>query len=218
MIETVLDGNKNNVFCGEEYPVIEIATQNTKTWNDYKKFASEIINNNSNKSVVMFRIKNEKFSLNKLSLALFTESIRLNSSIHYAVFKVDDLEQARTKYKPYVALTIGVKYVFTLAKEVPQTIYKNISELGYLNISSKRSYVNNTLKLTLPNGNSNAILKISASNINETLAGVALLKALSLAKIKVYAELDINLDDTDTIIDTDWIIEKVINDISAWIN
>lgn len=217
MIETVLDANENNLFCGVEYPIIEIITENPQNWEDYKALASKIITDNSDKSVIMFKIKNKNFSLNKLSLALFTESIKLNSSLNYAVFKVDDFEKARNNYKPYVALTIGVKYAITLSKETPQTIYKNISELGYLGISSKRSYTNNTMELTLANGNK-PLLNLNAQNINETIAGVAVLKALSLAQIKIYAKLDIDINESDTSIDVDWIIAKIIKDISEWID
>jgi hypothetical protein len=133
------------------------------------------------------------------------------------VFKVDDYEKIRNNYKPYVALTIGVKYAITLSKETPKTIYKNISELGYLGITSKHSYANNTMELKLPNG-TDCALKMNAKNINETIAGVAVLKALSLAQIKISAELLIDINENDTALDIDWIIAKILKDVANWID
>jgi len=217
MIEIVLDGNTDNKFCNKEYPVIEINNQFPDVWNEYKLIADKIIADNSDKYAVIIKINNPKVSLNKLALAIFVTSVKTINRLEYAVFKVSDLMEARTLYKPYIALTIGIKYALTLAEESPKVIYKNISELGYLGIKTKRDYKADIMTLSLPNSFDIPYI-INSNTLQDTICGVAVLKSLSLAKIPVNIELNIKLSETAMVIHKDEMLEKIINDISTWIN
>ena len=150
-------------------------------------------------------------------MALFSESIKIKNELEYAVFKVKNLQEARNQYKPYVALTIAIKYALNLANETPKIIYKNISELGYLGIKTQKNYTDNTMTLSLLNASTPPHI-INSNAIQNTICAVALLKALSLAEIPINIELNIDLSETPTTIDKDNLVEKIINDVSPWIN
>lgn len=217
MIEIVLDANEGNEFCGKSYPIIEISSQKEYKWENYKELARNYISQYKEEKAIIIYIKDDKFSLNKLSLALFVESIKKETNLENAVFKVKDLTQARQNYYPYVALTIAIKYVLKWLNESPAAIYKSISELGYLDLDIKRSYTNNTLSIKY-NGSSEPLYTYKTSNVFDALAMAGLLKAISLAKVKACFNVEMILDETPQIMDTDKIVEKIIQDISAWIN
>ena len=49
MIEIVLDGNSDNKFCGQEYPLIELNNQTPTNWCEYKQIATQLIIDNADK-------------------------------------------------------------------------------------------------------------------------------------------------------------------------
>ena len=217
MIEIVLDGNTQDDFCGQLYPVILIDAINLSSWGDYKQFAQNVITIYANNQAIIIRLKNPNISLNKLSLALFVESIKVENQLKYAVFKVENLQKSRDEYKPYVALTIAIKYALNLANETPKTIYKNIAELGYLGIKTQQDFVSNHLVLSLENTTSSPLV-IKSDRLETTICGVALLKALSLAQTPVNIVLEIAINEQHTHINKDNLVEKIVYDISRWIN
>ena len=217
MIEIVLDANTDNKFCGQEYSIIVVDSVNLNHWIDYKQFAQQVIISHAKEQGVIIKLNNSNISLNRLSLALFVESIKNSNQLQYAVFKVEDLQKTREEYKPYVALTIAIKYALNLVNEEPNIIYKNISELGYLGIDTQQDFINNHLILSLPNSDSSPIL-INANNLEDTICGVALLKTLSLAQVKVNIQLNIQYNETDNLVDKDILVEKIIHSVSTWIN
>lgn len=215
MIEIVLDENDNDEFCGEKYPLVVISDWFPDSWEEYEVKAKQIIEDNAKNNAVIIKINNECL-LNKLALALFTESFEQSNNLEYAVFKVQDLQIARENYKPYVALTIAIKYMLNLANETPKIIYKNISELGYLNIQTKQDYVANTIELSLINSyDKNLVIEID--NLQDVLCWVAILKALSLAKSCVNIKLNIKCNG-DANINKKYLIKDVVSKVSMWIN
>ncbi len=217
MIEIVLDGNADDEFCGQKYSVIEIVSENLNSWTEYKQLAQQIIIDYAKEYAVIIKLENPNTFLNKLAVALFVESIKTPNQLQYAVFKVKNLEKAREEYKPYVALTIAIKYALNLANENHNTIYKNISELGYLGIETEQDYIGNSIILRLPNSNSTPII-MNSNNLEDTICGVALLKALSLAQVKVSIVLKIVRNETEISSNKDVLVEKIIQNVSPWIN
>ena len=216
MIEIVLDGNADDKFCGQKYAIVEIDSVTLNNWSEYREAAQQIIRKHAKEQTIIIKLKNTLY-LNKLSLALFFESIKNSNQLQYAVFKVDDLPKVRELYKPYVALTIAIKYALNLVNEEPKTIYKNISGLGYLGIDTQQDFTNNILTLTLPNSGSKPVV-MDAKNLRDTVCGVAILKALSLAQIKINIQLNVECSETENLLDKDTVVEQIINNISAWIN
>ena len=217
MIEIVLDSNSGNEFCGNQYPVIEVEKQNSYDWECYKELARNYISKYQEEKAIIIYIKDNELSLNKLSLALFVESIKKETNLENAVFKVTNLTEARQNYYPYVALTIAIKYVLKWLNEAPSAIYKSISELGYLDLDIKRSYAKNTLSIKYE-GSSEPTYNYNTSNVFDALAVAGLLKAISLAKVKACFNVEMLLDETPQNMDTDEIVEKIIKNVSTWIN
>ena len=52
----------------------------------------------------------------------------------------------------------------------------------------------------------------------DALAVAGLLKAISLAKVKACFNVEMLLDETPQNMDTDEIVEKIIKNVSTWIN
>ena len=73
------------------------------------------------------------------------------------------------------------------------------------------------MTLSLPNASTPPLI-ISSNTIQNTICAVALLKALSLAETPINIELNIDLSETQSTIDKDVMVEKIINDVSPWIN
>lgn len=217
MIEIVLDGNTDNKFCGQEYSIVEVDSQNINNWNAYKLLATQLVCDYANEQGIIIKLKNPNISLNNLSLALFVESTKNTNNLRYVVFKVDNLAKAREEYKPYVALTIAIKYALNLINETPNTIYKNISQLGYLGIETEQDYTADILTLSLPNSDSTPLI-ITSNNLEDTICGVALLKALSLAQVKINIMLKIKCNEAEFLLNKDVLVEKIIQNISPWIN
>ncbi|MBQ8436891.1 MAG: hypothetical protein IJX20_04500 [Alphaproteobacteria bacterium] len=217
MIEIILDGNADDEFCGQKYSVIEVASETLNSWTKYKQLAQQIIVDYAKELAVIIKLENPNIFLNKLAVALFVESLTTPNQLQYAVFKVKNLQQSREQYKPYAALTIAIKYALNLANENHNTIYKNISELGYLGIETEQDYTTNILVLTLPNSDSTPLV-ITSNNLEDTICGVALLKALSLAQIKFSIILKIERNETEISSNKDVLVEKIIQNASPWIN
>lgn len=217
MIEVVLDGNDDNKFCSKEYPVIDINYLKGSSWEAYRETARKIISDNSKEYALILKNDNTEISLNKMALAFFVESITVSNEIEYIVFKVSDLQKSREQYKPYIALSIAIKYALNLANETPNTIFKNISELGYLGIKTERNYAENTMVLTLPNSTSKPYV-MSPKTLEETLCAVAVLKALSVGQFAINAKANIKILKTTEEINKTTMVDKIIKDISPWIN
>ena len=145
--------------------MFEINNLPSSDWAGYRALAKEFIVRFSQEAVVIVRNHIKDFSLNDFALALFVSSCQLDNNIECAVFKVADSRAATSAYKPYVALTVAVKYIMRLGKESLDEVYKDISTLGYLGIDVKHDYINHKLFLSLPGKGDVPIIK--ADNITE---------------------------------------------------
>ncbi len=215
MIEIILDGNNDNKFCNKEWPLEEISTE-AADWNAYRKEAARVITAYADSHIVIIRIKNKNFSINKFALALFVESCQRPNKIEGGVIKVENRETALQAYRPYIALTIAIKYVMMLSSETPAVIYKNISELGYLGMQIQRDYIKNSISFKLP-GNE-TVHRFKAENAFEALVITGIFKALALAKQPETFEAEIITDKTPVPLNEDKIIEEILAKISPWID
>ena len=68
------------------------------------------------------------------------------------MFKVKEKAAAIQAYKPFIALTIGLKYIIRLYQEELDNVYKEIAGLSYLGLNIKEDYLENKLYMELPNG------------------------------------------------------------------
>jgi hypothetical protein len=216
MIDIIFDHNDNNVFHNKEYDIEIISESIPDTYDEYRRFAKYILHKHQNEENIIIKIINESVLLNKLALAMFIESAD-DDKINCIVFKVKDLNKSIEQYKPYIALTIGVKYALRLIKEDIKTIYKDMETLNYLGLIINHDYLNNIVTFKLENS-SNPIQTIKTENITDAITWVAVLKALSLAEIEVSIEvLCPYTNHEQPVFDREKIIEAIINNVSAWI-
>ncbi len=215
MIDIAFDIHEGNTFCDEVCPVISL--DNTPhTWEEYAEQAEDLIKRYGDDKTIILQINNPQFSINKLSLALFVSSIKLPCTLDLAVFKVKDLEEAREAYKPYLALTIAVKYVLQLFNAAPEVIYKNISGLGYLGLSIKTDYVENTMTLVYE-GAKEPLYHFETDNAFDALVMSAVLKTVSLAQIKEKFEVKMSLNLAPQKRTIDELIVQILKIVSPWI-
>ena len=216
MIDIAFDVHEGNTFCNNECPVIVI-DKAPNDWLEYMRKAEKVINHYGENKTIILQINNPQFSINKFSLALFVASIKLPSKLELAVFKVKDLEEAREAYKPYLALTIAVKYVLQLFNETPEVIYKNISGLGYLGLSITTDYIENTMTLVYE-GAQEPSYHFETDNAFDALVMAAVLKTVSLAQVKAKFEVKMVLNSTPQKRTIDDLMAQIFKIVSAWID
>ena len=211
MIEIVLDSHEGNNFYGKERPVFIINDQASFNRSSYNELARDLVSRFAQESVVIVRSQAKSFSFNDFALALFIASCQIDNNIDCAVLKVADAKSATEAYKPYVALTIAIKYVMRLGREDIQSIYKDISTLGYLGIDVKRDYSNNKFYLSLAGKGDCDIVK--ADNLTDILAAVGTAKALSLLQIDRPFKAEFTINQNMGSFAEDIAIDKVISNI-----
>ncbi len=215
MIEIAIDGNNNNLFLDKERPVFNASMPVEDNLTAYREIAKLFLQQFSNEYIAIVRSEHSSFSYNLFALALFIESYHLDINMECAVFKVENAPEALEKYRPYIALTIAVKYALRLCGEDNKTIYKEISGLGYLGLETRNDYINNKMFLSLPG--KEPVYKVRATNATETLAAVAMLKALSLLHIGASFEAEIDLVNQTSPVNEDEVINKIMELIKPWI-
>lgn len=141
--------------------------------------AREILTAYQNDQIIIVRHASQKFSVNWLAAALFTESCFLQSRTEAVVFKTEDYDGAIAAYKPFVALTIGIKYVIRLYQEDFKNMYKDIASLSYLKLSIKEDYLANQLIIKLDKGGETK--KIHAATAEEALTAIGIWFNMSIA-------------------------------------
>lgn len=215
MIDIAFDMHRDNTFCGESFSVITVDNP-AHTWADYKEQADMLIKEHSSEKTVVVKVNNADFSINKFSVALFVSSFETTGELDLVVFKVDDLEQAREAYKPYLALTVALKYVLQLFNQPPEAIFKNVSILGYLGLLIETDYVNNVMLLEY-SGASGTAYEFEAHDTFEALLWAAVLKAVSLAQIPTKIRVKVFLGFEPQKIDANKLMEQIVQKVSLWI-
>ncbi len=216
MIEVVFDGNDNNLFLDKERPVFTATQPLEENLPAYREAAKLFLQQFNHEFIVIVRNSVPSFSYNLFALALFIESYPLQINLECVVFKVENANEVLAQYRPYVALTIAVKYALRLCGEEHKTIYKEISGLGYLGLGTRNDYLKNKMFLSLDG--KEPVYKVKAANINETLATVAMLKALALLHTNTAVEAEIDLGDVLTPVDKEAVIDKIMLLVKPWIN
>lgn len=215
MIEIVLDSHIEDTFLNAPRPVYTIENFEGNTLTDYRHEAQRFIQKYASTMIVIVKTP-KNFSRNMFALALFIESCHIENKIDCVVFKVQDYEKALEDYKPFVALTIAIKYVMRLCQEEPKAIYREFSDLGYLGLKTQQDFLNHKIILRL--GDASSYQKIITTSTGEALAAVGMLKALSLANIQTAIEVEINeVLEADSLNETS-IINKVIDNVNPWIH
>lgn len=208
MIEIVMDSNKEDSFLSEKRPVIAIKDCPAKDWKTYTDLANQVLQDHKNTPIIIIRCDSPGFSINLFAVALFAQSCLIENSVDCAVFKVADKNTALYAYKPYVALSIGIKYIIRLSKETPLNIRKDITTLNYLGLNIKEDYASGKIFFTL--SGTKPSQKISAATIEETLITIGILKSLALAETDASIEAEITIPNTPDSPDIATAIQKIV--------
>lgn len=216
MIEIAFDKNSDNKFQNKCRPLFEISSFKGSHLADYQKLAREIIQRHQDEYIIIIRSLVPELSLNMLALALFIESGRVENKIECAVLKVNNYEQALVAYKPYVALTIGIKLAIRLCHEDNLSIYREIENMGYLGLDIKRDYFQNKIISSLPGDGET--LKIQAYDAADAIVGAATLKALSLAKCGASVVVEFDISNENVPFNEDEIIYRIVENARRWID
>lgn len=216
MIEIVLDENTENTFLNAERPVYTIEDAAEKNWAEYRALARKILTMYGDIPIIIIRNNNPRFSINWFAVALFVESCFTKNKLECAVFKVADKAVAVQAYKPFVALTIGLKYIIRIYQEELENVYKEIAGLSYLGLSIKEDYIENKLYMELSTGGE--MKRISAQNTEEALAAVAIIKSVALTQKPAHIRAEIHKAEPSPRPDIDKAIASVVSYVRPWIN
>ena len=215
MLEIAFYSGNDNIFLDKERKVIKIDSLPSTAFSEYKKKATEVISSFSNEKIIIIET-DQTVSINYLALALFIISCYTNNKIECAVFRTADRQTTIKNYKPFVALTIAVKYVMRLCHENTHDLYKSFLDLGYLRLHSQKDYLQNKIYLKLEQGGERH--KVSIQTTHDAIKIVGMLKALSLAKKEVSFDVEIKENLDDNTFDEKEIIDQLIEDIKPWIS
>lgn len=178
MIEIAFDKNNNNEFLGKIRPVVCFDNEALSSFNDYRQMAQQILEQYSKEQIILIRNNSERFSSNLLAVALFVQSCLMETKTECVVFKVKEYEQALQSYKPYVALTIALKYAIRLYNLPIAEAYREIENMSYLGINIKKDYSTKQILLSVE-GQENGY-NFETDSLEEAIITASTFKALSL--------------------------------------
>ncbi len=216
MLEIAFDKNNDNKFLNQTRPVIMIENEQFNNFSDYCLFADNILKKYENDQIILIRNNSEKCSSNLLAVALFVSSCLIQTKTECAVFKVHDYENSLKNYKPYVALTIALKYAIRLFNLKTPEIYKEIANMSYLGIYVKRDYLNNSILLGFNENLSEP--DVICNNLKLSIIQVATLKALALLNTKNDTTVKIEISKTDNVSDINDIINQIVENVTKKIS
>lgn len=216
MIEIVFDRNPEDVFFDEKRPVCLLDDLKLETWEAYRVQARQILEKYKDDKIIIVRFQGTGLSINWLAVALFIESCFFVTNLEAVVFKPENYEEAVSAYKPFVALTVGLKYVLRIYQENWKAIYKDIAGLSYLGLSIKEDYLRNKLVIRLQR--ENMPQKMSSSTLDEALEIIGIMKTLALLPLQISVDAEIAIVKNDDNPDIDRIIKKVIDYIKPLID
>lgn len=216
MLEIALDENTGNTFLNAERPMYVINDAAEKTWDEYRELARKLITLYAETPIIIIKNNNPQFSNNLFAVALFVESCFIQNKIECAVFKVKNHEKALRAYKPFIALTIGIKYMIRLYQDELDNMYKEIAGLSYLGLEIKEDYLGNKLFMELPAPEEAHLL--TSHTKEEALTAVGILKSISLTQKKVHLKAEISKTEDTSVPNIDKAIQKVVEYVKPWIN
>lgn len=216
MIEIVLDENIENKFLNAERPIYNISDTGKKTWTDYRELAKKVLKMYGDIPIIIIRNNNPEFSINWFAVALFVESCFIENKLECAVFKVEDKAVAIEAYKPFVALTIGLKYIIRLYQEELDNIYKEIAGLSYLGLNIREDYLENKLYMELSNGGE--LHNLTTQTTEEALTAVAILKSIALTQKPAHIKAEILMAENSPTPNINTAIANTISYVREWIS
>lgn len=215
MIEIAFDKHLDRFFDGQEYPLLDIPNLLDKSFDFYIEYAKKILASHSSEKYLMFFSDAERFNTNKLALAFFVVScLDFENSVECLVIKSANYNEEFEGYKPYVAVSIGVKYVLRLIKEPVDVIYKELKCLDYLGFSIKEDYVQNSICYS--QGSFERV--VTTNSVHDALVYASLYKILALAKIDIPFKLIVNIIKDNEVLQAENVVSDILHQVSSYID
>ena len=215
MIEIAFDSNNNNLFKNQPYPLYKVSEFSGCGFTAYQQLARAIIAAYPDSHIIIIRNQAENCSINLLAVALFVEAYHLPNMLECAVFKVEDNAAAMEEYKPYIALTIGMRLALRLCHENTRAIYREIENMGYLGLNIKTDYIAQKIYVGL--SGSGDTTTFTANTAQEAVAVAASLKALSLAQTGADIKAEIAINHHNTEINEQATVLQIVQNVNPWI-
>ena len=209
MIEIAFDKNDNDEFLNSVRPVVSIQNEQMRSFEEYRQKAKQILDLYSGEQIILIRNSSKDFSSNLLAVALFVQSCLTETKTECVVFKVSEYEKSLAAYKPYVALTIALKYAIRLYNQPVKETFKEIANMSYLGINIKRDYAQNLICMTI-DGNEDGI-HFETNTLENAIIAASTFKALSLIGTNQKHSAQILISDTFEDVD----INNIINIVTA---
>lgn len=216
MIEIAFDKNEENTYQNRLCPTYRISLPDSQNFAAYRHEAQKLLTTMRGTPTLIIDDKHVNYSRNMFAVALFVEAYKESNGVECAIFKIKNYEKELNEYKPYIALTVGLKFVMLLHSAAPDEIYHEISELGYLGLEIKKNFVDNKLFLVL-NG-TEPPRKIITTNTSQALITIGILKTLALAHANASLSVEMQIDNTPPTQALDDILEEIIKGVSPWIS
>ncbi len=215
MIEIAFDKHLDPFFKEQEHPLLDVPNLHNKTFDAYISYARKAIKQYQSQKYLIAISDDSRFDTNLLSLAFFIASCLDNqNTVDCLVIKNKNYDKAFESYKPYIAISIGIKYVLRLIEEPADIIYKELKCLNYLNFSIKEDYVQNTICYIFNPKNTSSV---TTNNTFDALVYAALYKILALTEIAIPFNLTIQITDKTQAINAEKIISAILQKVSPYI-
>lgn len=216
MIEIAFDKNDNNEFLNQIRPAICIKDEVLSSFDEYRQMAQQILEQYSKEQIILIRNNSEEISSNLLAVALFVQSCLMETKTECVVFKVKEYEKALNSYKPYVALTIALKYAIRLCNQPINDVYREIENMSYLGINIKRDYIMKLILLTIEGNKDGYNLK--TNSLEEAIIAASTFKAISLKGTNKKHLAKILITNKEEIVNIDKAINIITNNFLSDIN
>jgi len=216
MIEIAFDSKKNKKFNGKAYPFANVPDIKEQSFEGYLAFALEALHRSGKEPYLLVEENTALFSTNRLALAFFVASNFVETAVDCVVFKTENPKEAYEAYKPYIALSIGIKYALRLSTLEPSTVYKELTCLNYLNFSVKENYAEKTISYATKTATGANV--VETRSIFNSLVHVSTLKILSLCEIEEDLCCTVHITNEREIIEPLALVQAILKNVSPYIN
>lgn len=215
MIEIAFDSKKNKKFNGKAYPFADTSGLKKQSFEAYLTFAIEALQRFDKEPYLLIEENAALFSTNRLALAFFAASNLVETNLDCVVFKTENPKEAYAAYKPYIAISVGIKYALRLSTLEPNAVYKELTCLNYLNFSIKENYAQKTIIYKTKTATGANV--VETRSVFNALVKVSALKILSLCEIEEDLCCTVHISNEKENIEPLALIQAILKNISPYI-
>lgn len=216
MIEIAFDKHIDASFQGRKYPLLDVPDLCNMPFDSYIEYAKTVLNSFTTGQYLIVISDNKRFNTNKLALAFFICScFNDKNSIECLVIKDLNYNEAFESYKPYVAISVGIKYALRLSQLPVDVVYKELKCLDYLGFSIKENFTENSIHYMPHNDIRSSVI---TNSVFDALLHASLCKILALAEIEIPFEVIVKITKDSEELDTEKLVFAILKKVSEYID